>query len=135
MTVCHDLDATANPARTVFHKFRCPPSIATAHHIAHAQLGISIQSYPRPNVSPPSRLLLWRGILGFRSNKGPNFIALESASLDVPHIRIVEGIAGCAEINQQFCDGVNGNIGETAGSPETVSLNEHSEDCGTLLKW
>jgi hypothetical protein len=79
--------------------------------------------------------LLGSDILCFRSDKAPDFIALESAHTDVANVLIVELGAGRANVHKQLGNGINGNVRKATARTKAVSLNQHPDDLYTLRKW
>src|SRR5579863_3546253 len=47
-----DLHPAINPAGTILHELFRPFAVASANQVTHTQLGVSVDTCPRPDVSP-----------------------------------------------------------------------------------
>jgi hypothetical protein len=69
-------------------------------------------------------LFLWRYILGLRAYEAPNFVALDSLGANVTDVGIMVFGARLTKIDQELCDRVYRNIGQSARGAKAIPFNE-----------
>lgn len=78
--------------------------VTLADEPARNELGISVERDPSPNIAHPISLHFGRAILLFRSNEGPDFVALDAAAFQVAKRFILIFGTGAAKIAEQLHD-------------------------------
>ena len=133
MTIGSDLHAAVNAVGAILHKLKSPSSIATAHQIADTQLGIRIQCSPRPSITPAFGLPFRAGILGFGSNKIPDFVALQTANAEVANVLVVVSGASLSQIEEQTGNGVAGNSRHAGCRADAIAFHQGRYNSRLLL--
>lgn len=116
------------PAGDILHQRRRGLLASVADDPRDHQLGHRVDSRPRPNVAPTFGLFLRAGVLFLRTDKRPDFIALDADRLQFANVDIVELLAGGAQIAQQFFDRHPRDTGDPSRGPEAVAFNENRYD-------
>lgn len=132
MAVGRQLDARREPAGHVGHEVVGVSGGALPDAVSDDQLGVGIDSRPRPDIAPLSALLLGH-VLGLGAYERPDFIALNAARLQGPRGGVVVGGAGCAEIAQELFDGHPSHASHARGPAQAVAFDQSSDDGGAAL--
>jgi hypothetical protein len=90
----------------------------------HAELCISVNRRPGPNVAPSELLLLRSDVLLFRSHEAPDFVALETAHRHSAHSAVMEVSANAANLTQETGDCVLRYSGDPNRAANAVSFAE-----------
>src|ERR1019366_3476700 len=109
MAVCGYLCTANDSTGTVLHEVHSPIRAASADQIRNHELGVSVDSHPRPNVTPADFLLRGANVFGLCADVCPYFIALETAHADIANMLIMELHAGRSKVDQEFGDRIAGN--------------------------
>lgn len=96
------LNPASDAAGAIFHELHGPTRIPATDKVGNDQLGIGVNSDPRPDISPSVILLLRRGIFLFAANKRPNFIALQPFHAKIADMEIMERGASRSHVRQQL---------------------------------
>jgi hypothetical protein len=85
----------------ILHKIFCSLRATITERVGNHQLGICVDCRPRPNVSPLT-IFLPRDVPRLRSHETPNLIALDALGTNVPHVRMVVGVARLTQVVKQL---------------------------------
>jgi hypothetical protein len=107
--------------------------MSATYQPTHAQLRICVQSDPRPSITPSFFLFVRPGVLRFRSDERPNFVALQSANTEIFHAVVMKLLTGRANLDNQFGNGVQRDIGHSSAGAKAIAFDQHSQNCGALL--
>ena len=118
-----ELHAIGQPRPEIAHKRSACVLAAVANVPRHDQLGVAINSGPRPNVARAFRGSFGgANVLFLGVGKTPNLVALNGLGSDVSDLFIMEGGTKLSSVYQQLCDGID----ETPHTRETEHIDEPS---------
>src|SRR5260221_12639570 len=133
MTVRRNLNASLDPAGTIFHKVSRPTRMTTANQITHTQFRVRVQTDPRPRIAPTFFIFVRPCVLRFRSDERPNLITLQTANAQVIDPFIVELLASRTGLNDQLRNSVQRNVSHSSTSAKAVTFYEHPQKLGALF--
>ena len=132
--VRRELDAIGKPSGQIRHKLRSAARIPLPHEPARDDLRVSAKRCPGPYVPKPELpLQVLRDVLLLRVAEGPNLIALNPATGQVPKVGILVLRGGLPNFGQEAQDGPLRHAGHAAGRTNAVSLDEGGNNGTTLL--
>lgn len=132
MAVRRELNALQESAAQILHEPASRVGVASADEPRRDQLRVGVDGRPRPHVAPSMRLLFLGDVLLFRANELPDFIALETARAEHPHIRIMESRACHTEFSEQFENRGLAHVRHARRAPDAVALNQGGYYGGSL---
>ena len=88
------------------------------------QLGLGVNSNPRPDATPSVRPLFVRAIPLFRSAKTPYLITLDALAGEIDHDAPHKSLAGRSEIVSQPRNALAGEAGDAARCALAISLDQ-----------
>jgi hypothetical protein len=125
------LNAVCQTARQIFDEVPGRNRVTLSDEPAGDKFGLGVDGGPCPNITTDSGFHLFSGnVLLLAADGGPNLIALNPATREVPHYPVLVFGAGRADLNQQLRDGVLRNSGHADGGPDAISFHEASDHFG-----
>ena len=126
------MDAVGESGGHVLHEVVGVNGGPVADAIADDQLGVGVDSRPRPDIAPFASLSLGH-VLGLRADEAPDFIALNPLALEAPHMGVVVGGACRSEVAEQLFDGHPSHARHAGGAAQAVPFDQGGDDPSALL--
>lgn len=96
----------------------CAAFVTAAEEVRHAELRVSVDSDPRPNIAPAVRFAPWRGALLLSSYEGPYLVGLQAPDPETVDGAVVELCTGASKIDEQLHRGILCDPGYVDGGPD-----------------
>lgn len=133
MSVCGQLHPMGKASGQIVHKLVSRCAITRSDKVRNGQLGIGVNSNPRPDAPIPKLpLFLSRNIFVFGIAKLPNFITLNATGFHVSHCAVVKFSARRSKVFQETKDCSFSHASHTARGTNGVPFNEGAYN-GNLL--
>ena len=134
MSVRRQLHPAREPPSEVSDEGRGVLRVTAADQPRGHQLGVSAHRGPCPHVAVAEFAVVFGGhVLCLGVAEGPDFVALEALTRQVPQGHVLVVRAGRTQVHQQLRDRVLGGAGQPHGGADRHALGEAPDDAGSLL--